>query len=84
MKSENTSRAGAMMSVRKADVVLLEGGPVVLLYARTERAYEWLQDNLPDDCLIVGINYVLQRSHASDMLAAMQAAGLKVARQGRH
>jgi hypothetical protein len=72
------------MSVRKADAVLLEGGPVVLIYARTEAAHEWLQDNLPEDCLIIGINYVLQRSHVNDMLAAMQAAGLKVARQGRH
>jgi len=60
------------------DVIVLDDYSMVVFYPHTEAGEFWLDENLPDDCPMIGSGCAVECKYAGPIVEGMIAAGLNL------
>lgn len=61
-----------------SDFQVVSHGSICLLTPLTPDAHEWVEHNVPDDALTVGLSIVVEPRYIADIVEGFQAEGLSL------
>lgn len=62
----------------KTDFTVQGGGTVYLLCPITDKAEEWIEENIPEDAQKLGVNVAVEHRYIEDIIEGIRADGLTV------
>lgn len=62
----------------EADVLVRDDFSLVIFFGHTSHGAAWLDQNLPDDCPMMGTGFIVETRYASDIIMGMAEAGLNL------